>query len=191
MNESSPENASPDAQFYIPIYDGALKQLEIWILSIALLVVIGASALNIVFRNLDWAVWNATVVNQIVYALTFYLGIFGGVIAARRAQHISVDALSHYMPDRLRNSLGVILQLVGAATCLMLMSLAHEWVGKIDSDDFLVPRMSKWWLQRQLWLWPMVGAFGLMTLHFVVNAIRRGVAASCPTDADPPTGEEE
>jgi TRAP-type C4-dicarboxylate transport system permease small subunit len=191
VNESSPENASPDAQFYIPIYDGALKQLEIWILSIALLVVIGASALNIVFRNLDWAVWNATVVNQIVYALTFYLGIFGGVIAARRAQHISVDALSHYMPDRLRNSLGVILQLVGAATCLMLMSLAHEWVGKIDSDDFLVPRMSKWWLQRQLWLWPMVGAFGLMTLHFVVNAIRRGVAASCPTDADPPTGEEE
>jgi TRAP-type C4-dicarboxylate transport system permease small subunit len=191
VNESSPEDATPGAEFYIPIYDGALKLLEIWILSIALLVVIGASALNIVFRNLEWAVWNPTVVNQIVYALTFYLGIFGGVIAARRAQHISVDALSHYMSDRLRNSLGVILQLAGAATCLVLMSLAHEWVGKIEADDFLVPRMPKWWLQRQLWLWPMVCAFGLMTLHFVVNAIRRGVAVSCPADADPSVGEED
>ena len=190
MNESSPERAPPGAQFHIPIYDDVLKQVEIWILSISLLVVIGASALNIMFRNLEWAVWNPTVVNQIVYALTFYLGIFGGVIAARRAQHISVDALSHYMSDRVRNGIGVILQLAGAATCLVLMSLAHEWVGEIDADDYLVPRMAKWWLQRQLWLWPMVGAFGLMTLHFVVNAIRRGVAASCPAEADPSTAEE-
>ena len=190
MNEASPENASLGAQFHIPIYDGFLKRLEIWILTIALLVVIGASALNIVFRNMEWPVWNPTVVNQIVYALTFYLGIFGGVIAARRAQHISVDALSHYMSHRLRNGLGVILQLAGAAACLMLMSLAYEWVGEIDGDDYLVPRMAKWWLRRQLWLWPMVGAFGLMALHFVVNAIRRGVAVTTTPIDSSETGED-
>ena len=183
MSENNPEQPGLRATFHIPFYDGILKQCEIWLLMIALLVVIGASALNILFRNLEWAVWNPTIVNQVVYALTFYLGIFGGVIAARRAQHIGVDAVSHYMPKTLRRWMGVLLQLCGATACVTLMILAYEWVDAIEHDEFLVPRMPIAWLSKRLWLWPMVGAFGLMSLHFVINSLRFGVAAMRPETA--------
>ncbi len=180
MSESNPQQPQLGATFHIPFYDGVLKQFEIWFLVIALLVVIGASALNILFRNLEWGVWNTTIVNQIVYALTFYLGLFGGVIAARRAQHIGVDALSHYMPIRLRRVMGVILQLCGAGACVTLMLLAYDWVDATEHDDYLVPQIGQAWLSKRLWLWPMVGAFGLMSLHFIINALRFGVAAARP-----------
>ena len=160
-------------RFHIPFYDDVLEVAEVWFVLLLLLAVITLSFGEILNRNFDLGLWEAAIVNKVVYGLTFHTGVYGGVIAARRAKHISIDAVSHFTGERIRLSTGVLLQLVGAITCLMLAKAAYDFIYTVVSHtETILPLRDEWWLRKRLWRWPMVIGFCIMALHFFVNAIR-------------------
>jgi TRAP-type C4-dicarboxylate transport system permease small subunit len=166
---------------HIPIYDDVLKVVEVWILIALLFAVIVITTVNILQRNFQFEIWDDAVTKQIVYALTFYLGLMGGVVASRRARHISIDAVSHFLPNRLRMGVSAFLQLVGAATCVLLACLAYQFLSVTENvGKPFIEGQDSWWLLRKGWLFPMVVLFSWMVLHFLVNSIRFAVRTLWP-----------
>jgi len=160
-------------RFHIPVYDDLLKVAEVWLVLLLLFLVLGATFLNILDRNFGLSLWDYAVVEKMVYSLTFYLGLFGGVIAARQAKHISIDAVSHFLKPRVRSGLRSVLQIIGAATCFTIAYAAYLWIyTEVGETDALLATRTEWWLNTRLWRWPIVIAFALMALHFLVNAGR-------------------
>ena len=179
MSELPTEDRGP--RFHIPIYDDVLKHAETFILVVLLFGVIFSTFLNIIDRNFQIGIWDYAVVEKMIYSAVFYIGMFGGVAASRRAKHISIDAVAHLMPERPKLILGAILQVIGGITCVLLTRACYVWLYTvIDADEALLPAMEEWYLNMRLWRWPVVIAFAWMALHFFVNAFRYGYDAIYP-----------
>lgn len=177
-----------EARHHIPFYDDFLKHFEVWIVVVLLLLVVFVTFVNILDRNFQLGLWEYATIEKMVYSMVFFIGMYGGVIAARRAKHIAIDAVTHFLSPRRRLALGVVLQIIGGLTCLVLMSACWEWIHSIiQADDTLVPGREEWWLRVRLWRMPVAIAFGWMALHFFVNAGRFFIDALRP----PPGGYQE
>ncbi|MFT5432008.1 MAG: TRAP-type C4-dicarboxylate transport system permease small subunit [Myxococcota bacterium] len=180
--------SEPAPRFHIPIYDDVLKVAEIWWLLILLLAVIAATFINILDRNFQWGIWDYMVVEKMIYSAVFYIGVFGGVIAARRAKHIAIDAFTHLLRPKPRLYLAAALQAVSAVVAFMIAHACYVWVMTIvEPDAGLLPAHPEWYLNARLWRWPVVVGFGLMSLHFAVNSLRfsiDGFLYRAPTEAD-------
>lgn len=167
------ELLSTRPRFTIPFYDSTLKVIEVWVVMVLLLGVVLSTFINILDRNLDLGVWDYALVEKLVYSCIFFIGMFGGVIAARRSKHIAIDAIGHFLSERTRKGLHFVLQLIGGLTCLALASACYDWIYTIVSaDETLVEGNHAWWLNTRLWRWPIVISFAWMALHFMVNSGR-------------------
>lgn len=169
-------------RFHIPIYDDVLKVAEVYAVMALLFGVIGGTFVNILNRNFDLQIWDYRIVSQVIYSMVFLLGMYGGVIAARRAQHIAIDAVGHLLPERWRLHLARDLQIVGGITCFILSRACYTWIMAEEAGKSLVEGEDGiWWLDFRLWRYPVVVAFGLMSLHFFVNAGRQSYELVHPT----------
>jgi len=174
---------------HIPIYDDVLKVLEIWWLLLLLMAVIAATFVNVLDRNFQWGIWDYMVVEKMIYSAVFYIGVFGGVVAARRAKHIAIDALTHLLPTRPRLFLGALLQAISAVVAGLIAHACYTWVMTIvEPEAALLPAHDEWYLNARLWRWPVVVGFALMSLHFAVNALRFLVDALRGTPQAPGDG---
>ena len=164
-------------------YYSTLDRVEWWMVALLLAAVIVLSLIEILARNLGWHPWDMGANQRAVYGFTFYLGVFGAVLASRQGKHIAIDVASHYLSPQLKQRIGIVLALVGAFACAGLAYSAHIFVMEVISpDQYLVPSQipdaedPAWyavlWKDRT-WRWPMVPAFGLMSLHFLVGAAER------------------
>ena len=86
MSTEPREFGARKTRVHIPFYDDVLKSVEVWLLLGLLTFVIGATFLNILDRNFQLGLWEYAVVEKMVYSFTFFLGLFGGVLASRRAK---------------------------------------------------------------------------------------------------------
>lgn len=169
-----PDEHTPS--FHIPIYDDLLKHLEVGVLTVMLLGVILATFINILDRNFQLGIWDYAVVEKMVYSVVFFIGLFGGVVASRRAKHIAIDAVAHFLAPKPRKMLSSLLQLICAAVCVVLTVASYQWIMQVlEPEASLLPARSEWYLNERLWRYPTVLAFGLMSLHFAVNGIRFAV----------------
>lgn len=158
-------------------YYTGLNRIEVSVVAILLFAVIVLSLIEIISRNLGWHPWDMGANQRAFYGFTFYLGLFGAVLASRQGKHIGIDVASPYLSPLQKNRISVGLFFVGALACMGLSYSAHTFVvDVIDPDAYLVPNQigSAWW-KEQYWRWPMSPAFGLMALHFVVGALERWV----------------
>jgi TRAP-type C4-dicarboxylate transport system permease small subunit len=191
MSADPTEGEGRRIRVHIPFYDDVLKILEVWILMALLFLVVGATFLNILDRNFSLGLWEYAVVEKMVYSFTFFLGLYGGVVASRRAKHIAIDAVTHFLKPWLCSCVSVFLQLVGAATCMVLSYAAYRWLyDTVDADATLLGGRTEWWLNVRMWRWPVIVAFGWMALHFLVNAGRFAFDLIKPPDAEPDPDRE-
>ena len=169
-----PTEYSPS--FRIPIYDDVLKHLEVAILTIMLLGVVLATFVNILDRNFQLGLWDYAVVEKMVYSVVFFIGLFGGVVASRRAKHIAIDAVAHFLPPKPRMFLAALLQMICSGVCIVLTVASYQWIMQVlEPESSLLPARSEWYLNERLWRYPTVLAFALMSLHFAVNGLRFAV----------------
>ena len=140
---------------------------------VLLLAVVVLSGLEIVVRNLGLELFDIVPAQIATYFLSFHLGLFAAGLACRHARHISIDALSPWLSKGLKRHVTSVLFLVSAATCLWLGWLAWRYVFELLGPDVqvLADRTGALWSER-LWKMPMILSFGLMALHFLVNAGR-------------------
>ena len=159
-------------------YDGALRRLEECAVIFLLLAVVLLSGAEIVVRNLGIEWIDIVPMQLATYFLSFHLGLFGAGLACRYARHISIDALSPWLSIEVKRHVTSALFIISALACLWLGWLAWRYVFELLGPDVqvLADRPGFLWSERA-WKMPMILSFGLMALHFVVNAGRARAGA--------------
>lgn len=114
--------------------------------------------------------------SSVVYALAFYVCLFGGVIASRKANHIAIDAFTQAIPAGPRLRLEGLIMLLSAAVIVWIGASALEYANVIVQDDseFVKAMGGGVWAKR-VWVWPIGPTFGWMALHFAVGGVVRAL----------------
>jgi TRAP-type C4-dicarboxylate transport system permease small subunit len=98
-----------------------------------------------------------------------WLGLLGALAASGDGRHISMGAVTRWLPPKLRIAAGVCADVFGAAVSAALAWASWQFVN--DSREFgdtMLGDVPAWWLQA---IMPV--AFALIAFQFVVHAVRR------------------
>jgi TRAP-type C4-dicarboxylate transport system permease small subunit len=147
--------------------DRAARSLETWLIVAILggLVVFGAA--QIVLRNffsIGFA-WG----DGLTRLAVLWLGLLGALAASRDGRHISMGAVTRFLPGRLQVFAGVAANWFGATVSAVLAWVSWAFVS--DSREFgdtLLGDVPAWWLQA---IMPV--AFALMAWQFLALSIKR------------------
>lgn len=147
--------------------DRAARALETWLIVAVLggLILLGAA--QIVLRNffsIGFA-WGDGVARLAV----LWLGLLGALAASRDGRHITMGALSRWLPPRARLVAGVCADAFGAVVSAALAWFSWAFVSDArEFGDTLLGDVPAWWLQS---IMPV--AFALMAWQFVLAAVKR------------------
>lgn len=157
----------------------AARSIETWLIVVILggLVLLGAA--QIVLRNgfsvgLPWA-------DGLSRLAVLWLGLLGAMAASRDGRHISLGAVTRWLPERVRRVVGVVADLVAAAVSAALAWYALSFVrDSREFGDLLLNDIPAWWLQA---IMPV--AFAAMAVQFVLHAVRRALRGVKPVEIGP------
>ena len=92
-----------------------LYRIEDGILVGLLLLMIGLAVTQIFLRNLfdSGIVWS----DILVRILVLWVGLLGAMVASRQGNHINVDILDRYLPERAKPYVSIVVQLFTALIC--------------------------------------------------------------------------
>ena len=92
-----------------------LYRIEDGILVGLLLLMIGLAVTQIFLRNLfdSGIVWS----DILVRILVLWVGLLGAMVASRQGNHINVDILDRYLPERAKPLVSIVVQLFTALIC--------------------------------------------------------------------------
>jgi TRAP-type C4-dicarboxylate transport system permease small subunit len=147
--------------------DRFARNLETWPIVILLggLILLGAA--QIVLRNffsIGFA-WG----DGLARLAVLWLALLGALAASRDGRHISMGAVTRWLPPKLRIAAGVCADVFGAAVSAALAWASWQLVS--DSREFgdtMLGDIPAWWLQAA-----MPVAFALIAFRFVAQAVRR------------------
>ena len=93
----------------------ALNWVEDGILVGLLLLMIGLAVMQIVLRNVfdSGIVWSEVLIRILV----LWVGLVGAMVASRQDNHINIDILDRYLPERAKTVVGFMVQLFTALIC--------------------------------------------------------------------------
>lgn len=154
--------------------DRAARHIETWLIVAILggLVVLGAA--QIVLRNffsIGFA-WG----DGLTRLAVLWLGLLGALAASRDGRHITMGAVTRFLPPRLQLIAGVGADWFAAVITAALARVSWAFVS--DSREFgdtLLGDVPAWWLQS---IMPV--AFALMAVQFVARSIGRLRGAASP-----------
>ena len=118
----------------------------------------------------------------LIRLIVLWLALLGTLAASREGRHLTMGAVTRWLPRRLRTAAGVIADLFAAVFCVLLACYAFSFVA--DSREFgdkLLNVVPAWWLQA-----PLPLAFALSAWQFLIRAILRSVnRLPMPREAQP------
>jgi TRAP-type C4-dicarboxylate transport system permease small subunit len=147
--------------------DRAFRTVETWLIVAILggLIVLGGA--QIVLRNffsIGFA-WS----DGLIRLAVLWLGLLGALAASRDGRHITMGAMTRWLPRRLQVVAGVCADCFGLAVSAALAWVSWAFVS--DSREFgdtLLGGVPAWWLQS---IMPV--AFALMAWQFLVQSVKR------------------
>lgn len=147
--------------------DRAARAVETWLIVVILggLILLGAS--QILLRNffsIGFA-WG----DGLTRLAVLWLGLLGALAASRDGRHITMGAVTRFLPQRLQTAAGVAADWFGAVVSAALAWYAWQFVR--DSREFgdtMLGDVPAWWLQL---IMPV--AFALIAMQFFVQSIKR------------------
>jgi TRAP-type C4-dicarboxylate transport system permease small subunit len=101
----------------------ALAENTVLVTLLALLVILAGG--QILLRQLEVSV---TWADPLARLLVLWIGVFGAVAASRDNQHIAIDALSRFLPPRLRLVAAALVGLFASSVCAVLAYEAARFV---------------------------------------------------------------
>lgn len=95
-----------------------LQRVEDAVLVGLLLLMIGMAVTQIFLRNLFGAgiVWS----DVMVRILVLWVGLIGAMVASRRDNHIAIDLLDRYLPERAKVYTDLVVRLFTALICIIV-----------------------------------------------------------------------
>jgi len=113
--------------------------------------------------------------------MVLWAGLFGAAVATKKGKHISIDIISHLLPDRYNPWLQALLNLFSAGVCSVLTYAAINFV----RDEALyggrgILEIPSWGLNL---VFPI--AFGIISLRFLILTFNNlGFVFSHPPTSD-------
>jgi len=121
---------------------------------------------QIVLRQLNVAVVWADPLTRL---LILWIAVFGAVAASRDAQHITIDALSRFLPPRAQRVAAAVVALFASAVCVVLACEAARFVGvEYAMNTAGLGAVPAWVLALVL---PI--GFALIALRYTIVAVTR------------------
>ena len=113
----------------------ALYSLEDSLLLTLVLTMVVLSFSQLVLRNLGVSgmTWSDTALRVNV----LWLAMFGALRASRLQSHISINVLSHYVPDALKKNLHLVVSICCAAICAVAAYYSFLFV-QLEKEDGLI-----------------------------------------------------
>ncbi len=142
-----------------------LHRLEDGLLTGLLLGSLLLALLQIVLRSFfdTGLVW----IGPLLRILMVWLGLWAGMIAARHGRHITMDALSPYLPAAWKIRLRRLTDAFSFGVCLLLAWFSGQMVSM--SYQYADTGPLGWPLWALQWILPL--AFSVMALRYLVHAI--------------------
>ncbi len=144
--------------------------------ALMLLMIIGLICLDVLARNLlNSGIRGSVDISE--YAL-YLMTIFMAPYLLNRGQHIRIDFILLMVSRRVAFALELAVDLVGAASTGVLVWYGFETAVMSFNDGALIwksLRIPEWWI-----LGPMPLCIGLMTIEFVLRAVRLCTGARQP-----------
>lgn len=145
--------------------DALLNKFEGALLIFFLAVILVMAFLQVVLRNFFsfgflWA-------DILLRHLVLWIGFLGAALATSQERHISIDALTRFLPVRLKHAMRVFTNLFAALVCYYLMTAAITFVqSEIDAGTTVYANIPGWYAEVII----PVG-FGLLMIHFFVRVV--------------------
>jgi TRAP-type C4-dicarboxylate transport system permease small subunit len=151
------------------------RAVETALLGIALSVLIGLAALQIIMRDgfnsgFGW-------VDEVLRILVLWVGMLGAVVASREHRHLAVDVVSHYLSVRSRRRVLIAVDAFTTAICFMLAWVSGDFVAmSAQSRELLVEVIPAWLIQSILPLgFFLIGyRYAVWTVHRIRDDVHGG-----------------
>jgi len=169
----------------INIAEAALSPIDTilrWMVSAALLTMTGVLIVNVIGRTaFNYSFTGAPTAGRL---LMIWLTFIGSYLVIRYANHITVDMLLNYLPRRVNRVLGVITNSVSA-----VLSAYVAWLGYLyTASRFTMGQMDVMLhIPTGFFYFPVPMGFSLMTVGFLIKAIKIMVDESATPSAAIPT----
>ena len=120
METTTPANRLPKI-----LVDICLR-LEDSLLIGLLLLMVGMAFTQILLRNLfdTGIVWG----DVLVRLLVLWIGMVGAMVAARRSDHISIDIVTRYLPDKIKHLATCVTEFATAVVCSIVAYFSLKFV---------------------------------------------------------------
>lgn len=155
---------------FLKQFDDFLGRGEGFLLVGLLSVMVLLSFVQVVLRNLfaETLLWGEILLRHLV----LWVGFLGAARATGEGRHITIDALTRFLPTQLRLLARVITNTFALVVCFFLLRASLTFLSdEIEVGSVLYGDIPSWYSQIII----PVG-FGLIMMHFFVRIIR-GIAA--------------
>lgn len=145
--------------------DAILNKAEGGLLILLLTVMILLAFLQVVLRNAfsSGILWADILLRHLV----LWIGFLGAALAASSDRHISIDALTRFLPERVKKGVNGLSYLFAAFICLLFFRAALTFLENERLDGTTVyADIPSWYAEIII---PI--GFGLLVVHFVIRAI--------------------
>lgn len=143
-----------------------IQWLENAALVFALISMLGLAVLQIVLRNVFdggflWA-------ESFLRILVLWVAILGGMVATRENNHINIDALSRFLPERFQRLLQIVTGLFSAAICGTVAWYSFEYVNLEYQDETIAFASVPTWMCQAI----LPFGFAVICIRFSVRAMQ-------------------
>ena len=144
----------------------AMHRLEDVALVSALVTMLALAVLQILLRDffdqgLLWA-------ESFLRILVLWVAMLGAMVATRHRNHISIDVVSRYLPERTASGAALVTSLVSAGICGVVAFYSLEFVlFEYHDHTIAFARVPSWLCETILPL-----GFGVMSLRFFVAGVK-------------------
>jgi len=150
----------------------ALHRLEDAALIVALASMLSMALVQIVLRNFfDMGLlW----IEPFVRILVLWVAVLGAMVATRQGNHISIDAVARYLPERMQRACSVVTAAASAGICLTIAWTSVEFVRyEYEFETVAFANVPTWVCQSIL---PF--GFAVMGLRFAIAVFLRPAGRS-------------
>ena len=157
-----------------------LARVETAVLVLTLSLMIILAFLQVVLRNIfdTGLLWGDTVVRHLV----LWVGFAGAALAARDDRHISIDALSKFLPPGIHRVAKVITSLFAVAVCLLLADASLTLLkDEMEFGGELVLGLPSW---AGVVILPP--GYLLIAFHFLVRAVQNAFPGAAQGEGTTP-----
>lgn len=145
--------------------DGAFTRVEGWLVILLLSVMILLAFGQVVLRNVfnSGLIWGEVALRHMV----LWIGFLGAALAASGERHISIDALTRYLPPKAKASVKVVTHLFAAIVCFLLFRASMTFIGFEIADRHTVYGEVPAWYAQVI----IPAGFLLLAFHFAVRLV--------------------